>query len=378
MKKLLFGAYSLDIGGIEKALVILVNKLQEKGYDITLVLEKKQGIFLNEIDPKIKIIEYAPSNSKNKIQRKIINLIKRIKFTLKYKNKYDFSASFATYSLPSSFVARTASKNCYLWGHADYLTLFDGNAEEMKEFFIERNYDKFKKIIFVSKEGKDSFIKVFPEMKEKTMVCNNLIDADKILELSREKIPEEYLSKINKLENTQKETTIFINVGRHQEKQKKLSRLIEVATMLKKDNMNFKIIFIGDGPETEEYKKQVKNNQLENNIIFLGKKQNPYPYFKIADCVVLTSDYEGYPVVFLESFILEKPIITTKVSDYKEVENKYGFVTEKDTKDIYEKMKNFILNGFEIKEKFDYKKYNEEILKKIEDLFYERNKKCQK
>ncbi|CDE15240.1 uncharacterized protein BN670_00066 [Clostridium sp. CAG:470] len=369
MKKLLFGAYSLDIGGIEKALVILVNKLQEKGYDITLVLEKKQGIFLNEIDPKIKIIEYAPSNSKNKIQRKIINLIKRIKFTLKYKNKYDFSASFATYSLPASFIARTASKNCYLWGHADYLTLFDGNAEKMKEFFIERNFDKFKKIIFVSKEGKDSFIKVFPEMKEKTMVCNNLIDANKILELSKEKIPEEDLSKINKLENTKKETTIFINVGRHQEKQKKLSRLIEAATMLKKDNMNFKIIFIGDGPETEEYKKQVKNNQLENNIIFLGKKQNPYPYFKIADCVVLTSDYEGYPVVFLESFILEKPIITTKVSDYKEVENKYGFVTEKDTKDIYEKMKNFILNGFEIKEKFDYKKYNEEILKKIEDLF---------
>ena len=369
MKKLLFGAYSLDIGGIEKALVILVNKLQEKGYDITLVLEKKQGIFLNEIDPKIKIIEYAPSNSRNKIQRKIINLIKRIKFTLKYKNKYDFSASFATYSLPASFIARTASKNCYLWGHADYLTLFDGNAEKMKEFFIERNFDKFKKIIFVSKEGKDSFIKVFPEMKEKTMVCNNLIDANKILELSKEKIPEEDLSKINKLENTKKETTIFINVGRHQEKQKKLSRLIEAATMLKKDNMNFKIIFIGDGPETEEYKKQVKNNQLENNIIFLGKKQNPYPYFKIADCVVLTSDYEGYPVVFLESFILEKPIITTKVSDYKEVENKYGFVTEKDTKDIYEKMKNFILNGFEIKEKFDYKKYNEEILKKIEDLF---------
>lgn len=369
MKKLLFGAYSLDIGGIEKALVILVNKLQEKGYDITLVLEKKQGIFLNEIDPKIKIIEYAPSNSKNKIQRKIINLIKRIKFTLKYKNKYDFSASFATYSLPASFIARTASKNCYLWGHADYLTLFDGNVEEMKEFFIERNYEKFKKIIFVSKEGKDSFIKVFPEMKEKTMVCNNLIDANKILELSKEKIPEEDLSKINKLENTKKETTIFINVGRHQEKQKKLSRLIEAATMLKKDNMNFKIIFIGDGPETEEYKKQVKNNQLENNIIFLGKKQNPYPYFKIADCVVLTSDYEGYPVVFLESFILEKPIITTKVSDYKEVENKYGFVTEKDTKDIYEKMKNFILNGFEIKEKFDYKKYNEEILRKIEDLF---------
>lgn len=81
------------------------------------------------------------------------------------------------------------------------------------------------------------------------------------------------------------------------------------------------------------------------------------------------TDYEGYPVVFLESYILEKPIITTKVSDYKEVENKYGYVTEKSTKDIYEKMKLFIVNGFEIKEKFDYKQYNKEILEKIEKLF---------
>ena len=51
---------------------------KEKGYDITLVLEKKQGIFLNEINPQIKIIEYAPSDSKNIIQRKLINLFKRI------------------------------------------------------------------------------------------------------------------------------------------------------------------------------------------------------------------------------------------------------------------------------------------------------------
>lgn len=367
MKKLLFGAYSLDLGGIEKALVILVNKLQEKGYDITLVLEKKQGIFLNEINPQIKIIEYAPSDSKNIIQRKLINLFKRIKFTIKHKNKFDFSACFATYSLPASFVARTASQNCYLWGHADYLTLFDNNEEQMKEFFIERDYDKFKKIIFVSEEGKQNFIKVFPRMKEKTIVCNNLIDAKKIIKMSEQKLTDEETKKIRNNEDSK--TTTFINVGRHEERQKKLSRLIDAASLLKKDNLNFQILFIGDGPQTEEYKKQVKEKQLENNILFLGRKQNPYPYFKISDCVVLTSDYEGYPVVFLESFILNKPIITTKVSDYKEVENKYGYVTEKNTKDIYEKMKLFIVNGFEIKEKFDYKQYNKEILEKIEKLF---------
>ena len=367
MKKLLFGAYSLDLGGIEKALVILVNTLQEKGYDITLVLEKKQGIFLNEINPQIKIIEYTPSNSQNTIKRKLTNLFKRIKFTLKYKNKFDFSACFATYSLPASFIARTASQNCYLWGHADYLTLFDNNEEQMKEFFIERDYDKFKKIIFVSEEGKESFIKAFPEMKERTMVCNNLIDAKKIIKMSEEKVPEEDLKIIKK--NNDCKITTFINVGRHEERQKKLSRLIDAASLLKKDNFDFQILLIGDGPQTEEYRKQVKEKQLENNILFLGRKQNPYPYFKISDCVVLTSDYEGYPVVFLESYILEKPIITTKVSDYKEVENKHGYVTEKDTTDIYKKMKLFITNGFEKTEKFNYEKYNTEIIQKIEKLF---------
>lgn len=369
MKRILFGAYSLDLGGIEKALVILVNKLQEKGYDITLVLEKKQGIFLNEINPQIKIIEYAPSDSKNIIQRKLINLFKRIKFTLKYKNKFDFSACFATYSLPASFVARTASQNCYLWGHADYLSLFNGNENEMKKFFIDRNYNQFRKIIFVSEEGKESFIKAFPEMKERTMVCNNLIDAKKIIKMSEEKVPEEDLKMIKKIDNGEnRKITTFINVGRHEERQKKLSRLIDAASLLKKDNLNFQILFIGDGPQTDEYKKQVKEKQLENNIIFLGRKQNPYPYFKISDCVILTSDYEGYPVVFLESYILEKPIITTKVSDYKEVENKHGYVTEKNTKDIYEKMKLFIENGFKVKERFDSEKYNFEIIKKIEEL----------
>jgi len=364
MKKLLFGAYSLDIGGIEKALVMLLNKLQEKNYDITLVLEKKQGIFLNEINPKIKIIEYAPSNSKNIIQRKLVNLFKRIKFTIEYKNKFDFSACFATYSLPASFVARTASQNCCLWGHADYLSLFHGNENEMKKFFIDRNYNQFEKIVFVSEEGKESFIKAFPEMKERTMVCNNLIDAKKIIKMSEEKVPEEDLKIIKK--NNDCKITTFINVGRHEERQKKLSRLIDAASLLKKDNLNFQILFIGDGPQTEGYKKQVQEKQLENNILFLGRKQNPYPYFKISDCVLLSSEYEGSPVVYTEAMVLNKPVITTNVSGSDQIDGRFGYVIKKDQESLYEAMKEFINNGYTIKEKFDAEKYNQEIAKKIE------------
>ena len=370
MKKLLFGAYSLDLGGIEKALVILVNKLQEKGYDITLVLEKKQGIFLDKINPHIKIIEYAPSESKNILKRKIVNLYKRIKFIIKNKNKFDFSASFATYSLPASFVARTASKNCYLWGHADYLTLFNGNEQEMRNFFVERNYSQFKKIVFVSKEGRDSFIKVFPEMKDRTIVCNNLINAKKIIEMSKEKISDDDLKILKQNEKMLKNDNIttFINVGRHEEKQKQLSKLIDAASLLKKDDLSFRILFVGDGPQTQEYKKRVKEKELENNIIFLGRKQNPYPYFKISDCTILSSDYEGYPVVFLESFLFNKPVITTDVSDYKVIQDGRGIVTEKNTKSIYRAMKGFIEKGYKIEKKFNARKHNLEVEKQLKKI----------
>lgn len=359
MKKLLFAAYSLDLGGIERALVSLVNRLQEKNYDITLVLEKKQGIFLQELNEDIKIIEYLPNESKNLLIRKIINFCKRIKFFLKLNNKFDFSACFATYSLPASFVSRISSKNSYLWGHADYLTLFDGNVEEMNAFFKKRKYNKFKKIVFVSEEGKNSFIKCFPSMKENTIVCNNLIDNVKIEKLSNEKID---LNKEN-------DFITFINVSRHDEKQKKITRIIEASRKLRDDGEKFRVLLVGDGKDTEKYKQIVNKYNLNKNIIFLGRKQNPYPYYKISDCVILTSDYEGYPVVFLESFVLNIPLITTKVSDYKEIQNRFGYVTTNEIQDIYEKMKLFIKNGYKIEKKFDPQKYNDDIIDKIEKLF---------
>ena len=196
-------------------------------------------------------------------------------------------------------------------------------------------------------------------MKEKTIACNNIVNNKEILKLSEEEIE---IKKDNKC-------FTFLNVGRHDEKQKKLTRIIEAVQKLKQDDLNFKVLFVGDGKDNTLYRKMVKDKKLENNIIFVGPQKNPYPYFKISDCVILTSDYEGYPVVFLESFILNKPIITTKVSDYKDIEGKYGYITSKQIDDIYEKMKEMIKNGYEIKESFDADKYNNDIIEKLEKIF---------
>ena len=132
-KKILFTAYTLDVGGIETALVNLLNEIIKK-YEVTLVLEKKQGMFLNELNNAVKIIEYKPNECKIVLIRKAINMFKRFKFVIKHKNKYDFSASFATYSKMGSFCARVASKNSALWCHAKYSMLFN-NKDEMMQFF---------------------------------------------------------------------------------------------------------------------------------------------------------------------------------------------------------------------------------------------------
>lgn len=358
MKKILFAAHSLGLGGIETALITLLEELVKKEYEITLVLEKKEGIFLDTLNPKIKVIEYTPSSNKIVPIRKLINLCKQIKFKMQHKNKFDFAAAYATYSLSNGFVARTASENSALWVHIDYLTKYENDEEKTKNYYKQLKCEEFKQIVFVSKESRDNFVKLFPQSEAKAIYCNNLIDGKKILEKAQEQIPEQ-----------KEDITTFLNVGRHDEKQKKLTRLIETAEKLKQEGLKFRILFVGDGQDSEHYKQMVENKQLQDTIIFLGKKKNPYPYYKISDCVILTSDYEGYPVVFLESMILKKPILTTNVSDYEQIEGKYGIVTNKEVSSIYQAMKNFIQNGFEQKEQFDYQKYNQEILQNLEKLF---------
>lgn len=364
MKKILFAAHSLEIGGIEKALVTLLNYLSDQnGYNITLVLEEKKGLLLNDLDKKIKILEYKPNSSKNYIIRKLKNLLKRIKFIMKYKNKFDFSVSYATYSIPGSFIARMASKNNCLWVHSEYMTAFNNKKKEYIDFFNKLKVKKFKKIVFVSENAKNIFDKNYSKLKKKTQTIYNLIDYKEIIDKSKEKINE---SKDN--------IYTFLNVGRHTEEDKKLSRIIEAAKKLKKDNLQFRIIFVGDGKDSKKYKEEVRKNNLEKNIIFLGNKKNPYPYFKIADSLIMTSEYEGFPVVYIEALILGLPIITTNVSDSKKIiENKYGIVLGKNVDLIYDSMKKAIKEGIIVKEKFNCQEYNDKIKEELNELIENNN-----
>jgi len=108
---------------------------------------------------------------------------------------------------------------------------------------------------------------------------------------------------------------------------------------------------------------------LRDNILFLGEINNPYPYFKVADSLILVSEDEGYPVVYDEAKVLNLPIITTDVSDSRrDIENKLGLVCKQDIYDIFETMKEIIDNNYIIQEKIDFEEYNNQIIKIIDNL----------
>ena len=146
MKEILIAAKNLKIGGIEKSLINLINYLRENGYNITLVLEERKGRLIKEIDSDVKVIKFKPSAIGFIPLRKTINYLKQVRFKIKFKNRFDSSISYATYSIPDSFVARIASKNSVLWCHADYLALNKGDIQKTKGFFEELSYDEFSKI----------------------------------------------------------------------------------------------------------------------------------------------------------------------------------------------------------------------------------------
>lgn len=355
--KLLISSYTLDVGGIETALVNLVNTMSKK-HEVTLALEKKQGVFLDKINPRVRIIEYKPSTNKNIILRKIENLEKRLKFIFRYKNKYDLSISFATYSRPGAFMARTASKNNVLWIHTNYMILYKNDKTKIIDFFENVQYNKFKKIVCISQDAKEAFKEVFPNLTTNIEVINNLVDYKTILQKADANIP---------IQKSDEPT--FLSVCRHEEKAKKLTRIIEAVELIKKDGLKCRVLFVGQGESTNMYKELVREKQIEDYIIFCGMQKNPYPYFKMADCVLLTSEYEGYPVIYTEAKVLGKPIITTAVSDSLiDIEGRYGIVTDKNVKDIKNAMIDFIKNGYKIKEEFNPEEFNKNIVQKIEKL----------
>ena len=162
-------------------------------------------------------------------------------------------------------------------------------------------------------------------------------------------------------------------VGRLEEESKNILYQLELIKELKSTFNNLKLYIIGDGKDKEQYITYIKNNNLEKEVVLLGQKTNPYPYIKGCDYLLLTSNYEGYPVIFNEGIVLNKNIISTiKISDdYTEIGNNFGFLIPKNLDETVKSISNIINNKLDNTNKIDIEKINNKRIKKIEELFNE-------
>lgn len=361
-KKILIAAYSLDFGGIETSLVNLLKNLDYEKYEVMLVLEKKEGVFLGDIPNNIGIREYRVSESKNVFVRKFINFFKQLRWKFLNNNRYDSSICYATYSKPCSFLARTSSKNPILFVHSNYYQIYGKDENLTRKFFDGVKINEFRSIVFVSNESRNDLIRIY-DIADKSFVINNLIDYKRIEKLSKVKIDLPSFS-----------GKVFLFVGRLEESSKKVSRILEVARLCKKQSLGIQFWIVGDGPDRSEYLKFQKKYKLDN-VIFFGAQKNPYPYIKRCNYLILTSSYEGFPVVYNEAIALGKYILTTvNVSDdYVCIPDRFGIVADNDISDIFDKLLYLYYNDIQLKEIIDFEKLNKRRIKKIEEILERRN-----
>ncbi len=356
-KDLLFTAVDFNIGGIEKSLISLLNQFDYNKYNITVVLEKKQGTLLPNVNRNVHLEEVKVSNHKNVFLRKGLNFFRKLVFTILNYNKYDCSSCYATYSLSCNKLAKVASKNTLFFIHSDY-TLIYKDEKEFYKFFEERKVDEYHKIIFVTNEAKDNFVKKYKNLKDKCAVYATFVEVDDILEKSKEKIT------VKKPRGKK----LLVFVGRLEDHSKKVSRAINLV----KEIDNIALWVVGDGPDRKMYEELVKNEKLEKDVTFFGMQKNPYPYIAAADYVILTSDYEGFALIYQEAIILNKEIIgTIDVSDSQmNIGKDFAFIVSKDEKKMIKEVKEILKSKGKMK-KVDYKKIQKERFESLEKIFNE-------
>ena len=140
--------------------------------------------------------------------------------------------------------------------------------------------------------------------------------------------------------------TVFAFAGRLEESTKRLSRLLEAFALARQQRQELRLLIVGDGPDRALCEKKIEELSLQDAVTMLGAQPNPYPFMARADCVVLSSDQEGFPMVYYEALILNRDIITTvPVSDELMDIRNYAVVTEKTPEALAQAMVNYRRGG---------------------------------
>lgn len=331
-KKILIVSHALELGGAERSLIGLLESIDTSQYCVDLFLLRHEGELLANIPQHVNLLPEVPkytvlarpmkqvlkeghilltfarligkikasyADKKNNYTESGVALEYSHKYTYKLMPKieegikYDLAISFLT---PHYVVAnKVSAKKKIAWIHTDYSKV---QIDVSSERTMWSMYDN---IISISESVGDSFIKVFPELKEKVVLIENILP---------EKFIKFQTNEFSVLEEMPEGCIRLLSIGRYCF-QKNFDSIPEICKKIVEMGCNIKWYIIGFGPDEGLIRKRISDFGMLDRVILLGKKENPYPYIQACDIYVQPSRYEGKSVTVREAQMLGKPVIIT-------------------------------------------------------------------
>ena len=392
MKKVLIVSFDMGIGGVERSLVNMLDNFDYKNYGVDLMLYRHQGEFLDMIPKEVNLLEekegynsfgdpldkvikdgkyaLASARIKAKLMSTGTKLIKKIdeigyyqdQLANKYSNKYLDSLekeydTAISYVWPHDMVAyKVNAKKKIAWIHTDYSTIYVDRKIDLEL------WNKFDYIVSISQDCTDAFVKMYPSLKEKIVLVENIRAPKFISKMANEKCEDMIDSEDIKL----------LTVGRLCN-QKAIDNAIKAMKVLRDKGVNnVKWYVVGYGPDEAMLKELIKENKLEDRFFLLGKKTNPYPYMKKCDIYIQPSRYEGKAVTVIEAQMLGKPVLITNYPTAKSQikHNVDGYITDLSVDGIVNGIEKLI-NDVNLRRKLEKntKEFNYSNVEELEKLY---------
>ena len=332
-KKLLILSHAMQLGGAERSLLGLLDVLKESEYEVDLFLLRHEGELLKYIPEHVRLLPEVPAytvlarpmktvlkeghilltaarlfarqkaahfTKRNHLKDCIVSLEYSHKYTCRFMpniqpdTEYDLAISYLT---PHYFVAeKVKSKRKIAWIHTDYSQVSLDVESETKM------WGKYDRIISISSEVSKSFLSVFPALQDKLFEMENILPERLILEQAEAFTVETEMPKHTGVN--------LLSIGRFCYA-KNFDNVPDICRRIVALGANVKWYIIGFGNGEDLIKERIKEAGMEERVILLGKKVNPYPYIKACDLYVQPSRYEGRAVTVTEAQLLGKPVVIT-------------------------------------------------------------------
>lgn len=159
-------------------------------------------------------------------------------------------------------------------------------------------------------------------------------------------------------------TTWFATLGRFSV-EKNQARLIRAFALVHQSDPSARLILVGYGPLRSLLIDLIRELNLTAVAHVVGPFANPFPVLAAADCFVLSSDYEGQPMVILEAAILGLPIVSTNFASIRDaIPDSVIRITERTDEDLAQGMLD-ALRGDVAPQHLDVSQYAETVLNEV-------------